>query len=166
MKSNTDLETHYEKESTIVEILSEVEMHNHKFQKVISSDLIDTNRFVMSIETKNIYDGKLYRTAVDTILGEPTWQQMMAITYDHGADHEKKIVIYNDIRGLENPHSCIDNRDMAHSLADINNDSGMATYIILATKVSDNDIGAGFPIEYTAEKMPGYERKTKFTHTE
>jgi len=146
---------------SITELLSEIGINNEKVDNIVKSELIDDNRVSVLVETKTNANGEKSKVIFDAILGEPTWKQMMDVTFERGHECEKKIIIYFDINKSKKSYIWSENSFMAVSFAKINNDCGVDTYIVSA-KAKTNDNGS-IIFKYYLEEEPGDLKVTSYT---
>ena len=66
-----------------------------QIQKIVSSYEKDNNRFGVIFMAKNIKTENLQKIIIDAIDGEPNSTQVKEMTYDHGADCDKRIILYS-----------------------------------------------------------------------
>ena len=174
MKDNITLYKHfgdafaryYAKEETILDLFKELKLTDEQLVTIAENDRIDDNRCFVILKTKNRITGDLSKVIIDVTRGNPTWRQMMDVTFDRGRECDKKIVIYYDLPDMQHK-SCsldrrsFDNRDMAESFAAINNDCGIETYVGRYEVIIDADEDAAK--EHTTWIGPGDTERTKYT---
>ena len=89
-----NFENFFSDKGQINHLFNELEI-KQKFKSVETKYQIDYFRTTTVINTINKVTGNRNKIAIDLILIEPTWQQMMDVTFEIGADCDIKIVIYN-----------------------------------------------------------------------
>ena len=82
--------------SNINEMLEKIKLGRHDVKSVDDIKLINENRVVVIASTTRRGDENIYKMAIDIISGKPTWDQMMDMTFNIGADADKKIVLYDN----------------------------------------------------------------------
>jgi len=132
---------------TELEIKQEVE-------NIETNNQVDDSRTTTVINTINKASGNRNKIIVDLILSEPTWQQMMDVTFETGEDCDKKIVIYDD---TWSPGYEIDSSDMAFGFARNINHYKADTYIVGARAVETKNRKK--EIIYDVKEKPGENNK-------
>ena len=80
---------------------------------------------------------KLQKIIIDAIDGEPNSTQVKELTYDQGADCDKRIILYT----LDNPNYSKNEfwyeQEMVEGFAKVNNDCGFETFVVEVSLDSD-----------------------------
>jgi len=117
---------------------------------------ITDNRYTCILTGIEKATGTSKRILIDIILGKPTYQQMMDVTFDRGKDCEKRVVLYCGLNMDYYGSNGINDKYMAKSFAQINNDFGIDTYIVRTTPWLD---------KFQIEEKPDGERKRKTNYS-
>ena len=123
-------------------------------QEILSSYQKYNNRFGVIFMVKDNKKEKLQKIIIDAIDGEPNTNQVKELTYDQGADCDKRIVLYT----LENPN-CKKNEyshetEIAVGFVTVNNDCGFETFIVDVSLDSEKNL------KYAAQIFPDGKRRT------
>ena len=127
-KTNLDLTKYFDRKEKINSLFESININDVRLGHVQSTYLIDNNRYVVIAIVENI-NRDLSKVIIDMIIGEPTWSQLMDITFNLGSDCGKKIILYKGEEvdfGGDPPNSI----GSAEAFAYINNQCGVDTYLI------------------------------------
>jgi len=113
------------REETIRHLLDAVEITDEVYQGIQDKYAINDDRFAMVIWMRNRKTRFLSRMIIDVVMGEPTWKQMMDVTFDIGDGCNPKIVVYDSAVA---PGFGIEWR--VAGFARINSDCGFTTFIL------------------------------------
>ena len=130
---NTPIEYFTEK-NAIETLMDEIGISDQKFTGIETTSRINDDRFYVIFNTVKDGHGNKGRHIIDVIFSEPTWQQMMDVTFGVGAECDSRMIIYDN---ASQSYDKLSNRETAVKFASINNDCGVVTYIINAT-VAEN----------------------------
>jgi hypothetical protein len=146
---------HFVKKDTIEDLLNKIGIDKQKFVGIESTKIISDERFSVIFNTIKEGNGIKGRHIIDVISTEPTWQQLMDVTFGAGADCDTKIVIYDNSAQWNDR---VSNRNTAAKFASINNDCGLDTYVLGATALERRNKDE-LKISYAIEASPkvGYE---------
>lgn len=133
---------HFTGEDTIISLLNNVGISDHVFKNIYRRYSIDHNRYGLVINTVKKDTGYLVRIVLDVKLGEPTWNQLMDVTYSIGADCDIKIVIFD---GEKNSDS-FGGSSLAESFCEVVNKSGVSIYLVQVKAAMDD--GRKSEVEY------------------
>jgi hypothetical protein len=138
----------------INEILNCIDPGNLQVENIISSYEKNTNRFGTIFMAMNYKLEESQKIIIDAINGEPNSNQVKELTYDQGADCDKRIILYT----LVNPN-CTKNefwyeKEMMEGLAKVNNDIGFETFLVYVSLNSDKTY------KYSAKIYPDGNRLT------
>ena len=75
-------------------ILNRIDLEHLQVEKILSSYEKDNNRFGVIFMAKDNKTEKLQKIIIDAIDGEPNSTQVKELTYDQGADCDKRIILY------------------------------------------------------------------------
>jgi len=142
---------YFTQKKTIREIMKQLDITNQKFIDIETTYTINDDRFGLIFKTSKNGYGHTGRIIIDVIFNEPTWQQMMDVTFGIGYKCDKRIVIY-DIAAQSMDK--VSNRETAVKFACINNGCNVDTYIINAS-VSKSSEKDRLKILYKTEAYPG-----------
>ena len=118
---------HFSKEETIKEILDVTSIEDQDFLHIERVYVIDEDRLGIVIKTQMRGTRCWNRVIVDVIMGEPTWDQMMDLTFSFGSECKPKIIVCDP--GYQEPFLV----DMKVSgFVQINNHCGFPTFIVTA----------------------------------
>ena len=156
---------YFGKEDTIVSLLGDLGISDQVFKEIVTRRSIGDNRCVVIASTTKVEDGHLGKVIIDFKLGEPSWQQMMDVTFKIGSDCEKKIVIFSapedpEYQDYLKPLTAYDNRILVGSFARINNDCGFDTWLLRASISTDSN---KVEPEYDVIEEPGDHRSTRYS---
>lgn len=90
------------------------------------------------------------------MFGQPTFKQMLEISYDHGSDIDLGIVLFHDYNGLG--HGLMNNKNMAKSFTDMLNDCHHDTYFVEIIETKNDDTSIGYQYEVISD--PESKRKS------
>ena len=144
-----NFENFFSDKGQINHLFNELEI-KQEFKNVETKYQVDDFRTTTVINTINKVTGNRNKIVIDLILIEPTWQQMMDVTFDIGADCDKKIVIYN---GAGYPGYDINSSTMAVGFAKNINYYKENTYIVGARAVESKN--GKKEIIYDVKEKPG-----------
>ncbi len=87
--------------NSINEILTKTKLASHNVKTIDEIKLIGDDRVIVLSTTETVDNEKQYKIAIDIVSGHPKWSQLMDMTFNIGADADKKIIIYDnvDIKG-------------------------------------------------------------------
>jgi len=112
---------------TIGKIFNTLEIDNHVITKIHSTYTIDDDRCAIIVLTKNMVSSKREKILIDVNAGEPTWKQMIDVTFGIGSDCDKIIVLFDS---YVSSYGIYLNEYMADSFSQINNRCGIETYLL------------------------------------
>ncbi|MEJ2286925.1 MAG: hypothetical protein P8X85_25445 [Desulfobacterales bacterium] len=149
---------YFTRKETIENLLRTINNGHQKFVGVESIKKVNNDR--ISVIFSTIKDGHSNRgyNLLDIILDEPTWEQMMDITFGIGHRCDIRIVVYDKAAELGDK---ISNRATAVGFAGINNSCGVATYILAADLNGDHQ-SDGLDIRYEVDADPACSRVTAY----
>ena len=117
-------------------ILNRIDLCNLQVEKILSSYEKDSNRFGVIFMAKDKNE-KLQKIIIDAIDGEPNSTQVKELTYDQGADCDKRIILYT----LTNPYYSKNEfwyeKEMTEGLIKVNNDFCFETFLVYVSWASD-----------------------------
>ena len=149
---------YFVKEDSIKDLMDLIGIGEQKYAGIESTKIISDQRFSVIFNTKRDDVGNKGRHIIDVILTEPTWQQLMDITFGAGCECDTRIVIYDNAT-LWN--DLVSNSNTAAKFASINNDCELDTYVLGATalecRYKDELI-----ISYTIEASPNVGWETNY----
>ena len=155
---------YYRSDRTINRIFQSAGIHHQSFVKVQKTISINDDRYAVIIDTVNRKNQCKDRIIIDVIKGEPTWTQMMDITYGIGSDCNTRVIIYN----VAKDRFCYCDWSISDFVL-MSNEHGLSTYV-LSTNVEKDRIkykvieGDEVGAEPTRNQFPSkYEmQRTKF----
>ena len=149
---------HFTQKSTIENLMDQIGISEQKYTGIETTSRINDDRFYVIFNTVKDGHGNKGRHIIDVILEEPTWQQMMDVTFGAGCECDTRIVIYDN---ASQSYDKVSNRKTAVKFASINNDCGVDTYILNTTvaKRTEND---GISLLYEIESSPEYVYETTY----
>ena len=121
---------------TIENLMDNIGISDQKFTGIETANKPDDDRFSVIFNTIKDGHGNKGRHIIDVIFGEPTWQQMMDITFGPGRECGTKIAIFDDAVEWSDK---ISNRKTAAKFASINNKCGVDTFVIAAYLTRDRE---------------------------
>ena len=154
---NTPIEYFTEK-NAIETLMDEIGISDQKFTGIETTSRISDDRFYLIFNTVKDGHGNKGRHIIDVIFSEPTWQQMMDVTFGVGAECDSRMVIYDN---ASQSYDKVSNRETAVKFASINNDCGVDTYII-NTSIAENCGKNKIELKYEIEASPSCGYQTKY----
>ena len=127
-KTNFDWSEHFGRKEKIDDLFKNININDVRLSHIQTTYSIDNNRYVVIAIVENI-DRDLSKVIIDMIIGEPTWSQLMDVTFNLGSDCSKKIILYQGEEvdfGGDPPNSI----GTAEAFAYINNQCGVDTYLV------------------------------------
>ena len=127
-KTNFDWSEHFGRKEKINNLFKSININDVRLSHIQTTYSIDNNRYVVIAIVENI-DRNLSKVIIDMIIGEPTWSQLMDVTFNLGSDCSKKIILYQGEEvdfGGDPPNSI----GTAEAFAYINNQCGVDTYLV------------------------------------
>ena len=115
----------FSNEKEIKEVLKNAGVKNQDFQSIHRTCSIDENRLTLIVNT--IRKDTLYanRVVIDVIMGEPTWDQMMDVTFGVGHGCNPRIIVCDPGKQDEFLLDC-----MVYGFVEISNDCGLITCVL------------------------------------
>jgi hypothetical protein len=143
---------YFSEKKTIESLMDLIGISDQKFTGIETTSKINDDRFSVIFNTVKDGHGNKGRHIIDVIFGEPTWQQMMDITFGPGRECGTKIAIFDDAVEMTDK---VSNRKTAAKFASINNNCKVNTFVIAAylTGGRENDI---IDISYNIEASPDH----------
>ena len=141
---------YFTEKKTIETLMDLICIRDQKFTGIETISKTNDDRFYAIFNTIKDGHGNKGRHIIDVIFGEPTWQQMMEVTFGAGCECDTKIVIFDDAVDLGDR---VSNRKTAAKFASINNNCGVNTFVIGAY-LTRNRENAIMNIEYNIEASP------------
>jgi hypothetical protein len=138
----------------INEILNCIDPGNLQVENIISSYEENNNRFgtiFMAMDNKLEESQKII---IDAINGEPNSNQVKELTYDQGADCDKRIILYTLVNPNYTKNEFWYEKEMMEGLAKVNNDISFETFLVYVSLKSDKTY------KYSAEIYPDGKRLT------
>ena len=121
-------------------------------KKILSSYEKNGNRHGVIFTARETDTGKMQRIIIDAIYGDPNSTQVKDVTYDQGAECDKRIILYT----LENPSYTKNEfwyeNEMMAGFAKVNNDCGYDTFVVEVSLEADKTY------RYLAEVFPDGKR--------
>jgi len=154
MQKKTTLKKHlgkswrkyFAKPETITDLFGQLGITDHEFKDIQTRHEIDDERLVLIIRTTKKDTGDLGRIIIDARMGEPTWRQMIDLTFTLGRDCDKRILVYEDGSANVDQHDLIAGYSMTYGFASILNSCKIDTYIVGAKPSSENEGGVSYEI--------------------
>ena len=130
---------YFSEKKTIETLMKKIGISDQKFTGIETTSKINDDRFYVIFNTIKDGHGNKGRHIIDVILDEPTWQQMMDVTFGAGCQCNTRIVIFDNAAELSD---VVSNRETASKFASINNKFGVDTFVIAAhlTENREQDI--------------------------
>jgi hypothetical protein len=122
----------YRSERAIKRIIEKAGIPNQAFLKVHQTSIINDDRYSVIADTLNTNTCLTNRIIIDVIKGEPTWEQMMDITYGIGSDCNTRIIICN----IGSTGSCYLDWTISDFVL-MSNEHGLSTYVLSANLGTD-----------------------------
>lgn len=140
----------------INQILNRIGQDQFETEEILSSYEKNGNRHGVIFMARATETGKMNKIIIDAIYGEANSTQVKDLTYEIGADCDKRIILYT----LGHPDS-IKNEyrheyEMMKGLVSINNDCGFETFVVKVSLDSDKNY------QYNAEICPDENKWTQF----
>ena len=142
---------YFTKKEKIESLMAQIGINSQKYTGIQSTNIINDDRFSILFNTIKDGHGNKGHHIIDVISGEPTWQQMMDITFGAGAECDSRIIIYDN---ASQSYDKVSNRETAVKFASINNECGVDTYIVNAALGENRDrnkTDVAFDIEASPE---------------
>jgi hypothetical protein len=149
---------YFTRKETIENLLRIINNGHQKFVEVESIKQVNNDRISIIFSTVKDGHGNQGHNLLDVIMDEPTWDQMMDITFGIGNNCEIRIVVYDKAAEM---HDKVSNRYTAIDFGGINNSYGVATYI-LAADLNGNYQSDGLGIRYEVDADPDCSRVTAY----
>ena len=134
MENNKDLYVNFKEmlndTRRINEILNCIDPENLEVENIISSYEKNNNRFGVILIAKENETEKLQKIIIDAINGEPNSNQVKEVTYDQGADCDKRIILYTLVNSNCTKNEYRHEQEMMTGFAKVNNDCGFETFVI------------------------------------
>jgi hypothetical protein len=146
---NTPIEYFMEK-NAIETLMEKIGIGDQKLTGIETTSRINDDRFYVIFNTIKDGHGNKGRHIIDVIFSEPTWRQMMDVTFGAGPDCDSRIVIYDN---AAQSFDKVSNRETAVKFASINNECGVGTYIINASS-TENCEKNNIELKYDIEVLP------------
>lgn len=134
-----DFKKYYSSKENINALLKDMELNDYKFGGIKNTYAINDNRFAFGMFVKNKENGKLLSIYVDAIMGYPSWDQCMDVTFNLGQDYDKRVILfcYDKVEPLVFDE--LNNIDVVENFVGIINKSGLDTYLINIDALDDNN---------------------------
>jgi hypothetical protein len=115
----------FRKEKEIKQILKSAGVKDQNFQNIHRTCSIDDNRLTLIVNT--IRKDTLYanRVVIDVIMGEPTWDQMMDVTFGGGYGCSPRIIVCDSRK-----EDAFFLDGMVYGFVEISNDCGLTTCVL------------------------------------
>ncbi len=149
---------YFTRKETIEDLMSRI---NRGHQKVVGIESIkQVNSDRISVIFSTIKRGHANRgyNLLDVIMNEPTWEQMMDLTFGIRHKCDSRIVIYDQAATMQDK---VSNRNTAVKFANIDNDCGVITYI-LAADVNGNNQSGEIDLQYHIDAGPDSRNITEY----
>jgi hypothetical protein len=150
---------YFSEKKTIETLMDKIGIDDQKFTGIETSNKPNDDRFSVIFNTIKDGHGNKGRHIIDVIFSEPTWQQMMDITFGVGAECDTKIVIFDN---TSPSNDRVSNRETAVKFASINNNCGVDTYII-NSRIAENYVNKKIELKYDIDVSPDSGYGTKYT---
>jgi hypothetical protein len=112
-------------DSTIARLLFTVCAPYYQYEGIETKYAISGDRLSLVLKVTDIGKSYLKRMIIDVVLGEPTWQQMMDVTFKIGDGCNPKIVVYGSSSDSD---ECLDL--WIAGFAHMNNACGLTTHLV------------------------------------
>ena len=142
----------------LTKIFNHVGQNQFQVEEILLSYEKDDNRqgAIIMVQDNKIDD--LQKIIIDAIYGVPNSTQVKDVTYDYGADCDKRIILYTlGYSGL-NVKSYKYDGELSEGFIKINNDCGCDTYLINVSKTLDESKEAVYC--YKTDIKPGHKKLT------
>ena len=149
---------HFSEKDTIEDLMDQIGISEQKYTGIETTSKIKDDRFYVIFKTIKDGHGNKGRHIIDVIIGDPTWQQMMDVTFDAGCECDTRIVIYDEAAQWNDR---VSNRNTAAKFASINNDCELDTYVLGATVLEGLNKDE-LNISYTIEASPNVGFETHY----
>jgi len=156
----------------IEKLFRSIKIHNCKIDKIVSTHNKKERQRRIIVNVKSKTNNHLKKILIDAKFGEPSWKQMMDVTFGSGVDCNLRIVLFDGIKPERKPFDPGCDKDIAKSFALINNVYGVNTYVVAVIPFIDNgNVGVKFitiekPNKYRKKKNPRHPSKNKFMRAE
>ena len=128
--SSEDWKRRFSSKEEIAELLNSIRIDDCELKDIMNTYLIDHNRLVVIARVRKKANGRLKKIVIDVKTGEPTFQQMMDLTFNLGSDSDKRVVVFDGSKVTEEIRDPGADRDMIQSFAQITNDCGVSTNVV------------------------------------
>jgi hypothetical protein len=135
---NIDFKEMLSDKQELTKIFNHIGQEQYEIGEILSTYKKDHNRQGAIIMIQDNKIDALQKIIIDAIYGQPNSTQVKDVTYDQGADCDKRIIFY----ALENSGSFKTSyrheQEMTEGFVKINNDCGCGTYLINVSKTLDD----------------------------
>lgn len=147
-------------EDSIEDLFNSIGINNYTLVNIRTSYAIDNNRYGIVVTVKKKDCDSLAKVIIDAINGNPTWAQVMDITYNFSDNCEKRIILYDDSMGEKSDYDHDFDEHVSKEFAKINNNCSVHTYIVKVLYSADgmNDQ----TLEYHLEEGPSINSSPSF----
>ena len=143
----------------INQILKSIEIGHYEFEEMIKTYEKDKDRHGVIFFVRDTKTKESHKIIIDSIYGEANSTQIKDITYNSGADCDKRIILHT-INHPDLIKGYTYDAEMAAGFAHINNDCNVKTYIVKAS-VDRNEPDSS--VIYDVEVKPDGEKRTDYT---
>ena len=153
---NVDFKDMLSDKQELNKIFNHIGQDQYEIGEILSTYEKDDNRQGAIIMVQDNKIDELQKIIIDAIYGEPNSTQVKDVTYDQGAECDKRIILYT----LENPgytkNEYRHEHEMAEGFVKINNDCGCDTFVVEVSLDSDKTY------KYNIEMFPDGKKWTSF----
>jgi len=133
-----DWQEYLSSDDNINHLFKSIGLDKYEISNIKTRYVIDNQRYGAMVIVKNTETGHLSKIIIDAASTNPTWAQLMDVTYNLGADCEKRIILFDDYFNDSCEYKLNFDYEVAQSFAQFNNAHNIETYIIEIPESNDD----------------------------